>query len=78
MKKLFPYLVPLLLLVGCEDVVDIEVPTEAPRLIINGIIRVDDLSQPFLPVEIRVSETNSFFEETPVTSLLSRVPGSQV
>ncbi|MEP3209339.1 MAG: DUF4249 family protein [Maribacter sp.] len=71
MKKMLSYLLLLLVLCGCEDVIDIEVPEEAPRLIINGIIRVDDLSQPFLPVEIRVSETNSFFEETPVTSLES-------
>ncbi len=64
-------MIVFLLLVGCEDVVEIEVPTEEPRLIVNGIIRVSDLSQPYLPVEIRVSETNSFFEETPVTSLES-------
>ncbi len=71
MKNVFSYLIIFLSLVGCEDVIDIEVPTEEPRLIVNGIIRVDDLSQPFLPVKIKVSETNSFFEETPVTSLES-------
>jgi len=71
MKNILPYIMMFLALIGCEDVIDIEVPKEEPRLVVNGIIRVDDLSEPFLPVEIKVSETNSFFEETPVTTLES-------
>ncbi|WP_420322852.1 DUF4249 family protein [Flagellimonas sp.] len=57
-------------LVGCEDVIDVEVPTTNPRLIVNGLLRVDE-SLEFVPVEIKVTETNNFFEETPVTQLES-------
>ncbi len=58
----------LIMLFGCEDVVDVEVPTTSPRLIINGILRVDE-NEEFVPIEIKVTETNNFFEESPVTSL---------
>ena len=53
---------------GCEDVIEVEAPGEAPRLIVDGLIRVDT-TQPYLPVRIKVTETNSFFEEIPVTEL---------
>lgn len=62
----------LFALSGCEDVIDVEVPTTEARLIVNGLLRVDE-SQQFVPVEIRVTETNNFFEETPVTSLESAI-----
>lgn len=68
MKKIFFTLFTSLIFFGCEDVVDIETPSEPPRLIVNGILRVDE-NEPIIPVEIRVSQTNNFFEETPVTSL---------
>nr|WP_299388879.1 DUF4249 family protein [Allomuricauda sp.] len=58
----------LLLVTGCEDVIDVDVPTTEPRLIVNGVIRVDR-NQEFIPVEIRVTETDNFFGETPVTEL---------
>lgn len=53
---------------GCEDVIEVEAPGEAPRLIVDGLIRVDT-TQPYLPIRIKVTETNSFFEEIPVTEL---------
>ena len=62
----------LVALTGCEDVIDVEVPTTAPRLIVNGLLRVDE-SLEFIPVEIKVTETNNFFEETPVTQLESAI-----
>ncbi len=58
----------LILLTGCEDVIDVETPTEEPRLVVDGLIRVDE-SESFLPVEIKVSLTDNFFGEVPVTSL---------
>ncbi|MBT8322814.1 MAG: DUF4249 domain-containing protein [Eudoraea sp.] len=54
--------------IGCEDVIDVEVPEEEPRLIVDGLIRVDT-TQPYLPIRIKVTETNNFFEEIPVTEL---------
>lgn len=62
----------LVALLSCEDVIDVEVPTEEPRLNVNALLKVD-ISQPFVPVEVKVSLTNNFFEEIPVTKAESIV-----
>lgn len=55
------------MLFGCEEVIEVEVPGEAtPRLIVDGLIRVDQ-QEPFIPVRIALSETNGFFEDLPAT-----------
>ena len=54
------------LLTACEEVIEVEVPGDRPRLIVDGLIRVDE-QEPYVPVRIALSETNSFFEELPVT-----------
>lgn len=54
------------LLTSCEEVIEVEVPGDRPRLIVDGLIRVDE-QEPYVPVRISLSETNSFFEEIPVT-----------
>lgn len=59
-------LVLLFLLSACEEVIEVEVPGDRPRLIVDGLIRVDE-QQPYVPVRIALSETNTFFEELPVT-----------
>ena len=56
-------IVSLLLFSSCEDVVDVELSTEPPRLIIDAIIRVDTTLTTNI-VRVKVSETNSFFEST--------------
>ena len=54
-------------LASCEEVIEVEVPEEEPRLIVEGLLRVDT-TQVFVPVEIRLSQTASFFGEIlPVT-----------
>ncbi len=58
----------LVVLVSCEDVIEVDVPTEEPRLIVNALMRVD-VDQPEIPAEVRVSLTNNFFEEIPVTNV---------
>ena len=45
---------------GCEDVIEVEVPTEPPRLVVEGLIRVD-ITQQFAPVEIQLTQTAQFF-----------------
>lgn len=66
--KNFIFIVSILLLLSsCEDVVSIDTPSEAPRLIIDAIIRVD-LSNA-KPIRVKVSETNAFFDEIPTTNL---------
>lgn len=63
----------LLLILGCEEVIEVDTPTEAPRLVVDGIIRVDT-TQEFLPVAIKLSETNNFFSAIkPVSAVESFV-----
>ena len=66
------FLLPLFLCISCEEVVDVETPTDDPRLVVEALIRVDD-TESFLPVQVKVSLTNNFFEEIPVTDLESIV-----
>ncbi|MBX2827604.1 MAG: DUF4249 domain-containing protein [Flavobacteriaceae bacterium] len=53
---------------SCEDVIEVDVPSEEPRLIVNALIRVDT-SLPFMDVKITVAETSSFFGTVPPTGL---------
>lgn len=69
MKKIPLYCMALLMLIlGCEDVIEVEVPTDEPRLIVNALIRVD-VEEQFIPVMVRVSLSNNFFEEIQVTNV---------
>ena len=66
MAKRFLYLILLPSLVlftgACEDVIEVEVPEEDPRLNVEGLIRVDTTEE-FLPIEIKLSTTTPFFGE---------------
>lgn len=53
---------------SCEDVVQVDLPTEEPRLIIDAVVRVDT-SQSFNPVRVKVSLTDSFFGSVPPANL---------
>ena len=68
MKKWFLLLSILgIELTACEDVIEVEVPVEAPRLVVEGLLRVDT-TQVFVPVEVKLSQTAGFFDEIqPVT-----------
>ena len=57
-------------LAGCEDVIEVDLPTGETRLIVDGLIRVDT-TETFIPVAIKVSESAGFFDEIPVASLES-------
>ena len=70
MRKIFCLLGGLLVFYACEDVIDVELQTTAPRLVVNGLVRVD-FTQEFVPVEIRVSETSNFFEDNSQLELAS-------
>jgi hypothetical protein len=58
---------------SCEDVIEVELPSENPRLIIDALIRVDTLQANTL-VTVKVSETNSFFESLPPANLQQIIP----
>ena len=47
--------------ISCEDVIEVDVPTEEPRLIIDALIRIDTTQQTTIAT-VKVRETNSFFE----------------
>lgn len=53
---------------GCEDVIEVDLPPTEPRLIVEALMRVD-ITEEFIPVEVKVTETDNFFGEVPVTSL---------
>jgi hypothetical protein len=75
MRTLYQFLCAICLFLGaisCEDVIEVELPTTEQRLNVNALIRVD-ISQAFIPIEVKVSLTNNFFEEIPITQVESIV-----
>jgi len=66
MKKI-AFILVLCILTNCEDVIEVDTPSEAPRLIIEALLRVDR-NETYIPVVVKLSQTNNFFEEIPVTS----------
>ena len=55
--------------IGCEDVIEVQVPSEEPRLIIDALVRVDE-SEPFVTVTVKVGLTSAFFGEVPLTEAM--------
>lgn len=72
MKKVIFVIGTILLFASCEDVVEVELPETEPRLIVDGLLRVDK-SQQFIDVRIRMRETSNFFEDNPPTQVESAV-----
>lgn len=52
----------LIICSSCEDVIEVDLDTEEPRLVLDALIRVD-LNRQTVPVIIKASTTASFFEE---------------
>tara|TARA_R110002051_G_scaffold56046_7_gene103930 strand:- start:10385 stop:11296 length:912 start_codon:yes stop_codon:yes gene_type:complete len=55
---------------SCEDVIDIELPENDTRLIVNGIMRVDE-TQEYIPIEILVTESSSFLNNNTIATIES-------
>lgn len=72
MKRYILITLSIVLFISCEDVIDVELPENDTRLIVNGVIRVDE-SQEFLPIEIVVSESSSFFDENTTATIESAI-----
>lgn len=72
MKRFILIILGFILFTSCEDVIEVELPENDTRLVVNGVIRVDE-NQEFLPIEIAVSESSSFFDENTVASLKSAI-----
>lgn len=62
LKKLSLLFLFLLAIISCEEVIEVELESEEPRLIVDALIRVDT-SQQLTEANIRVSLSSSFFEE---------------
>ncbi len=67
MKYLIITLVCFGVFTSCEDVIDVDLSTEEPRLIIDALIRVDT-ENPVTEVVVKVRETSSFFESNTAVS----------
>jgi hypothetical protein len=57
---------------ACEEVIDVDLPENDTRLVVNGVIRVDE-TQEYVPIEIKVLESSTFFENNTVASIQSAV-----
>jgi len=68
MKPYILFLAGILLLIGCEDVIDIDTPSEPPRLSIDALIRIDE-SEPITKVVVKANLTSSFFDDTEAADL---------
>ena len=68
MKRYIPFFAGVLLFIGCEDVVEIDTPTEPPRLSVDALIRIDE-SEPITNVVVKVNLTSSFFGDTEAADL---------
>ncbi|WP_343486053.1 DUF4249 family protein [Allomuricauda sp. d1] len=53
---------------SCEDVIDVETQPEAPRLVVDAVIRVDTTQQ-FIEARVTVTESSDFFSENQPTQL---------
>lgn len=68
MKKVLLHLCFLTILcAGCEEVIEVDLPEQENRLVVDGLIRVDT-DEPFIPVEIRLALSSNFFQDNTPTS----------
>ncbi|MEZ4971638.1 MAG: DUF4249 family protein [Flavobacteriaceae bacterium] len=56
-------LIACIIAYGCQDVIEVELPTEESRLVIDALIRLEDMDSPSVTVQIKASLTSSFFEK---------------
>jgi len=61
--KIIIVLISCFITFGCQDVIEVDLPTEEPRLVIDALIRLEDMDSPSVLVQIRASLTSSFFDE---------------
>lgn len=55
-------------LYSCEDVIEVDLPPDVPKINIDALFRVD-INEEFVPVVVKITKTNSFMDETPVTNV---------
>lgn len=55
-------LLGIILLQSCEDVIEVDLPTETSRLSVDAVLRMDT-SEPITTAQIKLNLTSSFFDE---------------
>lgn len=70
MKKIFYFLWTIAVLTSCEDVVDVDTPTEPPRLSVDAVIRLDT-TLTNTTARIRINLSSSFFDNNEPLSVKS-------
>ncbi|WP_422079736.1 DUF4249 family protein [Ulvibacterium sp.] len=68
MKKIGLLGLVFLIFIGCEDVVDVDLPEVDSRLFIDAFIRIDE-SDPTTRVRVNAGLTSSFFDDIPPADL---------
>jgi hypothetical protein len=69
LRKVIFILCSVAFFASCEDVIEVEVEAEQPRLVVDAIIRIDT-SQTFFVPEIKVTRSTPFFDSAePVSNI---------
>lgn len=68
MKQCISILVGFFIFTGCEDVIEVDAPSEPPRLSVDALIRIDE-SRSATTAAVNVSLTSSFFGTTEAAEL---------
>ncbi|MFM1879670.1 MAG: hypothetical protein RLZZ241_2536 [Bacteroidota bacterium] len=63
-RMVFLYLVMAFFSLGCEEVIYLELPDDSPRLVVEGLVRVDR-QEPFIPIRIKLMESSGYFDAVP-------------
>jgi len=70
MQRLLYILSFTLIMVSCEDVVEVDLPQAEPRLMIDALVRLDE-NEAVTTVTIKANVTSSFFDEVTPADLTS-------
>jgi hypothetical protein len=68
LKKLIVVFLIFSGLYSCEDVIEVDLPQDVPKINIDALFRVD-INEEFVPVVVKITMTNSFMNEVPVTNV---------
>ena len=68
MKQIFFIASIFIAFVSCEDVIDVELPAEEPRLAVDAVIRLDT-SKTLSTATIKIKLSSSFFEENQIVDI---------
>lgn len=68
MKQIFFIASIFIAFVSCEDVIDVELPAEEPRLAVDAVIRLDT-SKTLSTATIKIKLSSSFFEENQIVNI---------